>query len=389
MVDLLSSKIRPNVLKRDEYEAIETKRMKVKILGAGSIGNHLANASRTLQWSVDLCDVDAAALERTKNQIYPTRYGKWDESIRLFLSTDVPRGGYDLIFVGTPPDSHIPLALAAVRERPRAVLVEKPFCTPDMSGAQELYELSGQLNVPIFVGYDHAVGKASEKFGEIVAGIRSSAQTLDVEFREHWGGIFSAHPWLDGPQDSYLGYWRRGGGATGEHSHAINLWQHFARQIGAGRIVEVQAMMEFVSDGRIDYDKLALLHVRTETGLVGRVVQDVVTNPPLKWARLQLEDRYVEWQCAYRPGVDAVFEGGSKGQSAEHLFPKTRPDDFIQELRHIEASLMSNPAQSSLYIERGLDSMLVIAAAYKSAREKRAVSINYGAGYSPSALQSI
>ncbi len=34
--------------------------MKVKIFGAGSIGNHLANAARVLGWSVDLCDVDGA-----------------------------------------------------------------------------------------------------------------------------------------------------------------------------------------------------------------------------------------------------------------------------------------------------------------------------------------
>ena len=44
---------------------------KVKICGAGSIGNHLANASRALGWSVDIVDVDPGALERTKNEIYP------------------------------------------------------------------------------------------------------------------------------------------------------------------------------------------------------------------------------------------------------------------------------------------------------------------------------
>ena len=50
--------------------------MKIKIYGAGSIGNHLANASRTLGYSVDICDIDPAALERTKTQIYPSRYGQ-------------------------------------------------------------------------------------------------------------------------------------------------------------------------------------------------------------------------------------------------------------------------------------------------------------------------
>jgi predicted dehydrogenase len=90
----------------------------VKILGAGSIGNHLANASRRLGWNVTLCDKDPAALQRTKDDIYPSRYGQWDESIQLFISSEAPRGGFDLIFIGTPPDSHMDLAIRpSVRDR--------------------------------------------------------------------------------------------------------------------------------------------------------------------------------------------------------------------------------------------------------------------------------
>jgi predicted dehydrogenase len=361
--------------------------MKVKIFGAGSIGNHLGNAARSLGWSVDLCDIDESALQRTKNQIYPARYGRWDESIRLLLNKDAPRGGYDLIFIGTPPDHHVSLALEAIKERPRAVLVEKPFCTPNLAGAQELFELSAAERVPVFVGYDHVVGKASEQFvASISDGTRGVVDTLDVEFREFWGGIFAAHPWLNGPQDSYLGFWERGGGSAGEHSHAVNLWQHFAHCIGAGRVVEVQAMIDYVNDGKIDYDKLCLMHLRTEKGLTGRVVQDVVTSPPRKWARAQGRNGYVEWSCGHKPGVDAVFEAAGGSPQREHFFQKTRPDDFIQELRHIEAALASDPAHSSLSMQRGLDTMLVIAAAHKAASEKRTVRIDYSAGYKPAAL---
>lgn len=363
--------------------------MKVKILGAGSIGNHLANASRALGWTVHVCDIDEEALKRTRTQIYPSRYGQWDDAIQLFPSRSAPKGGYDLIAIGTPPDSHVPLALQAVDERPRAVLVEKPFCTPDLAGAQELLNRAKAANVPVFVGYDHVVGKASEKFAKVISnGGLAPIDTLDVEFREYWGGIFAAHPWLSGPEDSYLGYWRRGGGALGEHSHAVNLWQHFAHQLGAGRVVEVQAMMDFVNDGRVDYDKLCLMNLRTDKGLTGRVVQDVVTSPPRKWARAQGARGYVEWQCGYQPGVDAVFSGN--GQSAAptaHQFPKTRPDDFIQELRHVESAIDNDPASSSLSIERGLDTMLTIAAAHKSARERRTVSIDYSGGYALEALK--
>ncbi len=41
---------------------------KIKILGAGSIGNHLTNAARAMGWSVDLCDIDPRALDRARTQ---------------------------------------------------------------------------------------------------------------------------------------------------------------------------------------------------------------------------------------------------------------------------------------------------------------------------------
>ena len=71
--------------------------MKVKILGAGSIGNHLANASINLGWEVDVCDIDPQALLRTKNEIYPSRYKKWDNRIRLFETKNCPKRKYDFI----------------------------------------------------------------------------------------------------------------------------------------------------------------------------------------------------------------------------------------------------------------------------------------------------
>lgn len=364
--------------------------MKVKIHGAGSIGNHLSNASRSLGWSVDLVDTDPKALERTRTQIYPSRYGGFDPAIRLFESTDAPRGGYDLIFIGTPPDVHMPLAIAAVEEKPLAILIEKPLCGPDLSGAQELYEKAKSAGVAVFVGYDHVVGKATG----IAAGLASSANigpiaTIDVEFREFWGGIFAAHPWLAGPSESYLGFWKRGGGASGEHSHAANLWQYFAHAVGAGRIVEVQATLDFVSDGKVDYDRICLMSFKTESGLIGRCVQDVVTQPPRKWARIQGAGGYVEWTCGREPGVDAVTAQLPGKIALEQKVSKTRPDDFIQELRHLEAALVTDPAVSPISLTRGLETMLIVAAAHLSQNTGRKVAIDYSKGWTAAAVSAI
>jgi predicted dehydrogenase len=361
---------------------------RTKIFGAGSIGNHLGNAARVLDWEVDLCDVDVAALERTKADIYPTRYGAWDDAIGLYPAGEAPRGGYDLICVGTPPDSHMDLAMAALDEEPRALLIEKPLCGAGLDGMDELHERASAGGTQVFVGYDHILGKATQMAVEhLMAGGIGAIETMDVEFREYWGGIFAAHPWLDGPADSYLGYWRRGGGASGEHSHALNLWQHFAHVVGAGRVVEVGAMAHYVADGPIDYDKIMTFNLKSESGMTGRVVQDVVTSPARKWGRIQGDNGYVEWNFGFEPGKDQTKYVRAGDEPREHSFEKSRPDDFIAELRHIRDVIENGVNESPISLERGLDTMLVIAAGHRSALENRVVAIDYTRGYRSAALQ--
>jgi predicted dehydrogenase len=363
---------------------------KVKIYGAGSVGNHLSHASRQMGWEVDLCDIDPDALIRTKYDIYPSRYGKWDEAIGLYPCNEVPKKQYDLHVIGTPPDSHMALARSAVVEGARAVLVEKPLCTPDLEGAHELFEEASAAGCSVFVGYDHVVSKSAALMSKMIADETvGPIQTLDVEFREHWGGIFNAHPWLSGPSNTYLGFWRKGGGATGEHSHAINLWQHFSNESRSGRIIEVNANMQFVKDDNVDYDAVSLMQLRTEKGMIGRVVQDVITQPTRKWARAQCEKGYIEWYCGLKAGMDTVAYGYDNGDVTTHDMVKTRPDDFLQEMKHINAAMESRTLISPICLERGLESMLVIAAAYMSARECRPVRIDYGKGYTIDALSLV
>jgi predicted dehydrogenase len=358
----------------------------VKILGAGSIGNHLAHASRSLGWNVTLCDLDPAALDRTKSMIYPTRYGRWDNAIKLCLVDEAPKGDFDLIVIGTPPDSHLSIALDALKERPKALLIEKPLCPPTLDGAETLNTQVAESNTLTFVGYDHVVGKAAQETS-LASQQLQSVETIDVEFREHWGGIFAAHPWLQGPQDSYLGFWNRGGGASGEHSHAINLWQFFASQLGRGRIIEVSAALDYIQTEDVDYDKLCLLHFKTETGLIGRVVQDVITSPARKWARIQGNNGYVELTIGHEPGVDRVNWTINQEDSQVRTIKKTRPDDFIWELQHIDSVLKGKENTSAISLERGLETMMVVSAAHLSEAKKRTVHINYEKGYIPQALE--
>lgn len=350
---------------------------KVKIYGAGSIGNHLANAARTLGMDVVLCDVSSEALERTRTDLYPGRYGAWDEAIQLCLNNEAPKGGFDLICIGTPPEYHLPLALDALSESPAAIQIEKPLCEPFSPLLDTFAKQSTQSGIPVFTGYDHVIGKSAARAEErLREGAIGEVITFDAEFREHWAGIFKAHHWLSGPQDSYLGYWKRGGGASGEHSHALNIWQHFSHVLGQGRVAEVFAKLDLVTDGAAEYDRVCAMELKTETGFNGRVIQDVVTLPSSKRLLFIGTEGKLEWVANYNAKGDALLLHRPGKETQIEEIAKTRPDDFIQELRHIQACL-DEGTPSPICLERGVDTMLALHAAHESHRSGRVESVRY------------
>jgi hypothetical protein len=75
--------------------------------------------------------------------------------------------------------------------------------------------------------------------------------------------------------------------------------------------------------------------------------------------------------------------------AAEHFaFPKTRPDDFKGEIDHIERLLAGadRPVDSPMHLHRGLETMLVIAAAHRSAAVRKSIDIDYTKGWTEQAL---
>src|SRR3989338_4276473 len=113
--------------------------IKAKVFGAGSIGNHLTQACRRAGWEVCVVDNDANALNRMKEEIYPKRYGAWDDGIKLYKTGEDPKGGYDVILIGTPPDAHLKIGLHVLKEEaPKVLQMEKPLCSPTLEGLKKL-----------------------------------------------------------------------------------------------------------------------------------------------------------------------------------------------------------------------------------------------------------
>ena len=347
-------------------------KLSVKIYGAGSIGNHYAKACRNKRWNVTIFDKDPKALIRTRNFIYPNRYKKWDKKIRLISKDE--NLFYDLIIIGTPPDSHLNIANKILDKNLCKVLhIEKPLCTPDLKGIGNFLRGVEKSRIKVICGYNHIFAKntfltkrllsKNNKIGKIL--------TITAYNREHWGGIFAAHPWLKGPEESYLGHYRKGGGSLCEHSHAINLFVHFSHFLNLGKVKVVNADIQFEKKKSVHFDKLNFINLKTDNEIIGNVIQDVITKPAQKFIRIQGTRGYVESHINYDNKSDAVILSVDDKKKIFKI-RKSRIDDFKGQLNFI-GDLIKNKRTFShkKQLRESIETMLIISAAIKSSITKK------------------
>ena len=74
------------------------------------------------------------------------------------------------------------------------------------------------------------------------------------------------------------------------------------------------------------------------------------------------------------------------GKQEKNDLNKTRPDDFILELKHIEKIMIGSEEMSPISSKYGLETALVIAAAHRSAKLGKTVNIKYENGFNLSSL---
>lgn len=330
---------------------------KIAIIGAGSIGCHLSFSSRKMGWNVTVFDNSEAALNRMRNDIYPKRYGSWDSQITICTMNQFklfPVSTFDVIMIGTPPDTHVELIKQCLFLKPRILLTEKPLCPPSQNQLESLNLIfSKNKGTKFLVGYNHRVSRVIHELKRMWKNHGSlSVKNLEVRWLEDWSGILKAHPWLNGPEDSYLGFTERGGGALFEHSHGLDLWLHLSTYFGLGSPSELRARVISDDSNQSLYtcEESIGIEIMTDKGFVGSVFQDVKTSPPIKQVVVSDSEFNYTLDFHIEGTSDRILVSRVSSQEIiqEALFSKKRYVDFDEEIYEIERLLSHGDALNQI-----------------------------------------
>ena len=331
---------------------------KALIYGAGSIGNHFAHALTKMGCKVYVEDISIEALERMRSQLYPQRYGRWDESIECSLvgcsKLDDEECSLDLVVVGTPPQTHLEILKAEIDLcRSKAIIIEKPVCVPQQLSEMHRYALlARERGILVCAGYNHTQARSFRFFIEAAREL-STIKSVNVKWLESVEGILNAHPWLDGIKDSYLGYTQNGGGALFEHSHGLHMGVVALRELcGSSGILSIEKK-EIRFDKHNEMDVKSSVTGTYENGGCETYVlfeTDFETYPAIK----QLSVSTIDGQSVLISfGTDSdTVSLDLRHRKQSIVFSKDRPSDFMCEIENI---FNANPSLSFVKLDLALD----------------------------------
>lgn len=318
------------------------------VVGAGSIGAHLSRSLSKAGWIVTVIDTSQEAVSRFASDLYPARYGQMPETISVCLAEALDHSQkFRAMIVGTPPDSHLRVLDDYAALIDGLISVQKPLTTFRKSEIKQLTELEANSDAIFLAGFNHRVSLGALSFWSLLPSIFSNQKvTVVVDWLESWDGIMRAHPWLDSPADTYLGYTSRGGGALFEHSHGLDLGLLASDILGLGPLSSLSSSARLVTTGGMHYDESSEVACGFSNGstLVSR--QDVKTWP----ARKMIEVRSDKWSAVLECGTSETVKVTSSRGEVEFLatYSKNREEDFDAEVRQFETILEVRTSKSSL-----------------------------------------
>ena len=332
---------------------------KILIFGAGSIGNHMAHASRKLNHLVSVTDINLKALKRMKNQIYPRRYENWDKSITLINYSEVfkKKENYDLIIIGTPPSTHLELLKKINKNLNfKNILIEKPLSTP-LKNDFSLIKIKD--NYKKFIGYNHSISSSFSFFIKMINRLnKKNIREIEINWCENWLGIMNAHFWMKNKKESYLSYFKNGGGSLQEHSHGLHLAYIISRKLNLNILKNLSC--KIYKDKTKKYDISTQMSSCNEE-LFFNYRTNLISFPARKNIIINSKNFKFEWYCNFIKNTDKVVITNLKtNKNKSKIFKKTRSSEFENEIKYILNCDLKKYKNSPINILNGISVQKII-----------------------------
>ncbi|MFS0866415.1 Gfo/Idh/MocA family protein [Microbacterium sp. 179-B 1A2 NHS] len=275
--------------------------IRAAIIGTGAIAHAHAEAMAALAPRIDL--VAVVDLDPARAQAFADAYGEavhvHPDAAALFAAEEL-----DLVSVCTPPQTHVPLAITALRAGVPA-LVEKPTAL-SLAEMDELVAVSQETGVPALTVFQHRYGAAGIRLarlaGDGVLG-RPLVATCDTLWRR--GPEYFALPWR--------GTWHiEGGGPT--MGHGIHQFDLLLAVLGPwSRLTAFAARQALPTDT----EDVSMALVEFDNGALASVVNSIVS--PRETSRLRFDFEYATVEVEHLYGYTEADWTFTPAPGHEHL----------------------------------------------------------------------
>jgi len=327
--------------------------VKVLLVGLGSIGRrHLGNLA-LVEPSAEVLVLRQASASAPDDQPANLRVVRRLEDALAFRP--------DAALLCSPAPFHVEVGLALARQGCH-LFIEKPLADA-LTGVERLLACCRDNNLVLLVGYNLRFHPAVQLLKqEIDRGRIGKLLTVRAEvgqYLPHWRPTQDYRTTVSARREL-------GGGALLELSHELDL----VRWLG-GEVRSVQAVVERLSDLKLDVEDVADILVRFESGALGNVHLDMLQQPPTRSCKLVGSEGTLLWD-AFVPGVrwydnrSAAWTmlGADKEQDRNRM--------YVAELQHFFACIAGRE-QPLVDGQAGLRVLEMVLAARESSATGRSI----------------